>query len=80
MYFRFADKHVCLNGDLINLTVLDQMHNLGFTRLLSTQALMNCNNEINAALLWIENFITRLQSVYPIYMVETVREVKIDNV
>lgn len=45
---------------------------MGYTRLLATQALMNCDNEINAALLWTENFISQLENQYPADVVEAV--------
>ena len=73
VFRRFADKHVCMNGAQINLTVLKQLHEMGYTYLISTQALMHCNNEINEALLWIEKFMSNLNNQYPSYIVNVVR-------
>lgn len=49
---------------------------MGYTWLLATQALMNSDNEINAAITWIENFISGLQNNYPIDMIDAVSIIK----
>lgn len=45
---------------------------MGYSHLLGVQALMNANNEINNAVIWIENFISNLNNTYPLYIVDVV--------
>lgn len=70
--FRFTDRHKCLNGDLVNLTVLEKLHSMGYAHLFGVFALINANNRINEALEWIENFFSSLYAAYPHIVVDRV--------
>lgn len=70
--FSFADKHRCVDGSQINLTVLKQLNGMGYTNLISTYALVDSNNDIDQGLLWIDNLRRKLQNLYPDYVIDVV--------